>query len=33
VLSPAAHMANVESPEAVAGAILDHLQAVAREET
>jgi 3-oxoadipate enol-lactonase len=33
VLSPAAHMANVESPEAVTGAILDHLQAVAREET
>jgi 3-oxoadipate enol-lactonase len=33
VLSPAAHMANFESPKAVAGAILDHLQAVAREET
>src|SRR5215213_5657794 len=30
VLSPAARMANVESPEAVTGAILDHLQAVAR---
>lgn len=32
VLSPAAHLANVESPEAVTGAILDHLQADMREE-
>ncbi|HEY6581132.1 MAG TPA: 3-oxoadipate enol-lactonase [Rubrobacter sp.] len=33
VLSPAAHLANVERPEAMTGAILDHLQAVVREET
>jgi 3-oxoadipate enol-lactonase len=33
VLSPAAHLANVESPKAMTRAILDHLQAVAREET
>ena len=32
ILSPAAHLANVESPAAVTGAILRHLQAAAREE-
>ena len=31
VLSPAAHLANVESPEAMTGAILEHLQADLRE--
>jgi 3-oxoadipate enol-lactonase len=33
VLSPAAHLANVESPEAMTGAILEHLQADLREGT
>jgi len=33
VLSPAAHLANVESPEAMTGAILEHLQADPREGT
>ena len=33
ILSPAAHLANVESPEAMTGAILEHLQAAPREET
>ncbi len=32
ILSPAAHLANVESPEATTGAILEHLQADMREE-
>ncbi len=31
ILSPAAHLANVERPEAMTRAILDHLQAAARE--
>ena len=31
ILSPAAHLANVESPEAMTGAILDHLQAAPGE--
>jgi len=31
VLSPAAHLANVESPEAMTGAILEHLQAAPGE--
>ena len=33
VLSPAAHLANVESPEAMTGAILEHLQAAPGEGT
>ena len=33
ILSPAAHLANVERPEAMTGAILEHLQAAPREET
>jgi 3-oxoadipate enol-lactonase len=33
ILSPAAHLANVERPEAMTEKILDHLQAVAEEET
>ena len=33
VLSPAAHLANVESPDATTGAMLEHLQAVRRKET
>jgi 3-oxoadipate enol-lactonase len=32
ILSPAAHLANVERPEAMTGAILEHLQAAPREE-
>jgi 3-oxoadipate enol-lactonase len=33
ILSPAAHLANIERPEAITQAIFDHLQAVARGET
>jgi len=33
ILSPAAHLAKVERPEAMTGTVLEHLQAVAREET
>ena len=33
ILSPAAHLANIERPEAMTQAIFDHLQAVARGET
>jgi 3-oxoadipate enol-lactonase len=32
ILSPAAHLANVEGPGATTGAMLEHLQAVARKE-
>jgi 3-oxoadipate enol-lactonase len=33
ILSPAAHLANVERPDATTGAILERLQAALREET